>query len=199
MKCPKCGYNSFENNDSCPKCFADVTAFKGTFGMTPLIFSKETRSKMADDLMTELASAVHSEENHGTENDMFSFDLPDDSPVVAATSTKDPFDFDDTPISSDLGIGEFSFDDQPATAQKDDPFASLLESTSQSDNDPFATLAAPATVAPEPTNSSPGEFDFNNFSWDDTPAPSADLVTKSVKSDLDSLFGELDDAAKTKK
>ncbi|MDT8440685.1 MAG: hypothetical protein RQ723_03375 [Desulfuromonadales bacterium] len=33
MKCPKCGYNSFESLDSCKKCSADLSEHKTRFGL----------------------------------------------------------------------------------------------------------------------------------------------------------------------
>lgn len=37
MKCPKCGYNSFEYLDSCKKCNADLAGFKAAHGIRPMI------------------------------------------------------------------------------------------------------------------------------------------------------------------
>lgn len=37
MKCPKCGYNSFEYLDSCKKCNTDLISFKMTHGIKPTI------------------------------------------------------------------------------------------------------------------------------------------------------------------
>lgn len=197
MRCPKCGYNSFEHNDACPKCSSDVTGFKGTFGLAPLVFPQAIRAVMAEELMAGFDSAEDGNENVEAATDMFSFDLPDDTPATPAAA-KDPFDFDDTPSSSDLGTGVFSFDEQPeAGAKEDDPFASLLESTSQSDGDPFAALAAPSAPSPvAAAANSPGEFDLNNFSWDDSPPSAAAETATPVEDDFDSLFGDMDDAAK---
>jgi hypothetical protein len=44
--------NSFEHNDACPKCAADVTGFKGTFGLTPGIPARG--QIMAESLMSSL-------------------------------------------------------------------------------------------------------------------------------------------------
>lgn len=201
MKCPKCGYNSFEDNNACPKCAADLTGFKGTFGLTPLLFSQTNRIAMAQELMSSLQSEEHGEEAE-TATDMFAFDLPDDTPATPANiaANDDPFNFDETPPAIS-GNNEFSFDDQPASAA-DDPFASLLESTSQAENDPFAGLSAPPQPAPvaPPAPGAAGEFDLNNFSWDDTPAPAPAATTTTaatpIEDDFDSLFGDTDTAAK---
>lgn len=195
MKCPKCGYNSFEHNDACPKCAADVTGFKGTFGLTPLVFPQEVRTVMAESLMSEFESSDHGDESGEINHDMFSFDLPDDTPAQPAPA-KNPFDFDDEPAPADSGTGAFSFDDTPSP-EPADPFASLLESTSQSEPDSFAPLDAPVSPAAA-SPASPGEFDLNSFSWDETPVvkPAAAEAAKPEEDDFDSLFGDMDDADK---
>jgi len=37
MKCPKCGFNSFEFLESCKKCGAGFGSFKQTHGISPVI------------------------------------------------------------------------------------------------------------------------------------------------------------------
>jgi len=37
MKCPKCGYNSFELLDSCKKCHNDLTEFKRSLGIRSIV------------------------------------------------------------------------------------------------------------------------------------------------------------------
>lgn len=37
MKCPKCGYNSFEFLDNCKKCSSDLVAFKESLGIRPVV------------------------------------------------------------------------------------------------------------------------------------------------------------------
>lgn len=204
MKCPKCGYNSFENNDACPKCLADLTGFKGTFGLSPLIFPGQIRSTMAEAMMTGLLSVeqsdVHTQET--AHDDMFAFDIASDTP--AASLSKDPFDFGEEPPTPVMakGGGEFSFDDEEKKPGEADPFASLLESTSQADDDPFASLGSvstsTATNAAEPTNGTT-ELDLNSFSWDETTSTVAapeNNGASAASDEFDSLFSDLDDAAK---
>jgi len=38
MKCPKCGFNSFESNDACPRCAASLKELKQTYGLAPVVF-----------------------------------------------------------------------------------------------------------------------------------------------------------------
>ncbi len=48
MKCPKCGFNSFDHLDSCKKCGNDLVAFKAKHGLRSLLFpgSKFNRAQV---------------------------------------------------------------------------------------------------------------------------------------------------------
>jgi len=187
MKCPKCGYNSFEFHDSCKKCASDLTGYKETYGLKPIVLPAEARESMAAALMAEAALNEPVPVASTEQVDMFSFDLPEEGATPAIAD--DPFNFDDEPATPSQSGGEFSFDDDQQQAQaqsEEDAFADLLESTSQEDKMP----AASATAA------SSGESDLANFSWDDTPAPTPDEPAKPVEDDFNSLFGEMDEPAK---
>jgi hypothetical protein len=200
MKCPKCGYNSFEFYDSCTKCSNDLTGFKDTYGLKSIVLPQEVRISMAESMMAETANQVADAVE--TPNDMFSFDLPEDNTVSGGASTPndDPFSFDDDPVPASGGGGEFSFDDDQQSNQdkaEKDTFADLLESTSQNDGDPFsAPPAAPAPVAAAPATDSTGEFDMTNFSWDEPAPGSGAAAGQPAEDDFNSLFGDKDDAKK---
>ncbi|MDY0300128.1 MAG: zinc ribbon domain-containing protein [Trichlorobacter sp.] len=51
MKCPKCGYNSFDDNDFCPKCANDLVKHKQAFGIASVVLSPARRA----DLLAEVA------------------------------------------------------------------------------------------------------------------------------------------------
>jgi hypothetical protein len=120
-----------------------------------------------------------------TEGDMFAFDLPTDQQTAAAAplAATPPFSFDDAPAAAPT----FSFDTPPPLQQ--DPFASLLETTSQEQK-------------PEPPPLPQQGFETTSFSWDDTPAsappggstPADD--NKADDDDFNSLFGDLDGSVK---
>lgn len=185
MKCPKCGFNSFEYYDSCKKCSTDLTGYKQTYSIASLVLPLEAKVKLAAEFNKPAESVTaQTSDNLETHNDIFSFDLQDDSPTAPSQNNDDPFNFD-----------------EPATAQKevessnsdDDVFANLLETTSQSDESPFAdspsvSVAAPAN--PKVSQSSPGEFDLESFSWDETPASNSSVSAPVVEDDFDSLFGD---------
>ncbi len=186
MKCPKCGYNSFESHDSCKKCSSDLSGYKQTYGIAPIVFPLEIREKMAATLRAasvETEPIADSVESH---EDMFAFDLPEETTAAAATFKDDPFDFDEPAPAAG-----------PVQAKiEDDPFADLLETTPQVSNDPFGAPAAAAAPQTAAATSVPGEFDLENFSWDDTPAATSGPGGPADADDFDSLFGDADEKAK---
>lgn len=184
MKCPKCGYTSFESYDACKKCSADLVEFRKTHGLTPLVLPNAVRASMAAELLGHQAGDAGTDESG---SDMFAFDLPTEQPGTAAASpsaSADPFAFNDTPTPA---AAAFSFDHAPVPPQ-DDPFAALLETTPQQ--------AAPA---PPPAEAAQG-FELNSFSWDDTPVPGQaeqpQAGGKTDDDDFNSLFGELGNGTK---
>lgn len=184
MKCPKCGFNSFEYYDSCKKCSSDLTGYKQTYSITSMVLPQEAKEKLAAEFRS--AESATDQVSNGAEShdDIFSFDLPDDSPSAPVQGNDDPFNFD-TPAPKV---------NQPGRSQsEDDVFADLLESTSQSEESPFASAqtATPAAATKSAGSSSaPGEFDLESFSWDDTPSDTAASDGTEATDDFDSLFGE---------
>lgn len=199
MKCPKCGYNSFECYDVCIKCSHDLTSHKETYGLKPIVLQMETRTAMAAALAAKAPSAAAPESLSEQTDDLFSFDLPDEEPATSAKEEPkvDFFSFSekaDTPPSELFNA--FSFDnDQSAdkNSSVEDAFSSLLEPTQHNGTTPDAV--SNATSSPLTSNGSPGEFELNNFSWDDTPEI-ANPESKKPVDDFKSLFGEIDNTTK---
>ena len=172
MKCPKCGYNSFEFNDNCPKCLNDLTGYKATHGLKAMALPLTARTEMARSMATEAHVDNHSAEDADMSSDIFSFDFDENEHGAdqgAGGPVHDPFDFGDGPADS-----------SPQAKDKEDAFSGLLEST------PQKSATAPA-VDPAAANN---EFDMKNFSWDDTPDPAGDgKPGKPREVDFGSLFG----------
>src|SRR5450631_1314478 len=166
MKCPKCGYNSFEIHDTCKKCANDLTSYKDIHGLKSIVLPLETRTIMAEKLIAEKAQEVPAAAAEAPA-DMFSFDIPEgETPADAGSFLKDdPFNFDDVPASPPLGGGEFSFGKEQMSAQakaEEDAFADLLESSSQNKGGEHSI--------PQPVKANTQvESELNSFSWDDTP------------------------------
>jgi predicted nucleic acid-binding Zn-ribbon protein len=187
MKCPKCGYNSFEIHDSCKKCANDLTGYKDTHGLKSIVLPQAARADLAEKLMSDMSADSH-EEAAAVPADMFSFDIPgNEATTVQAAPQDDPFNFDDQPSSPPPSGGDFSFSEDQKSAQaraEEEAFADLLESA------PRAPQAAstPAAAAQD-------QEDLSNFSWDDTP----DVVSGSQakpSDDFNDLFGDTDENAK---
>lgn len=184
MKCPKCGFNSFEYYDSCNKCSSDLTGYKQTYSITSMVLPQEAKEKLAVGFRSAESEADQISDDTGTHDDMFSFDLPDDSPTASVQGNDDPFNFDKTPPE----VNQSS-----RSKPEDDVFGDLLESTSQSEESPFAaaqTAPPPAAAKVAGSSSGPGEFDLESFSWDDTPAVPATTDGTEATDDFDSLFGD---------
>jgi hypothetical protein len=185
MKCPKCGYNSFEIHDTCKKCANDLTGYKNTHGLKSVVLPQEARTEMAEKLLAETSQDVHAVAEE-VPVDMFSFDVPD-ATVSSPSPQDDPFNFSDEPAAPSLGGGEFSFSDDQKSAQaraEEEAFASLLESSPQA---PKPGAAAAAAV-------DAGD-DLSSFSWDDTPEEAPAGGAKS-SDDFNDLFGDTDEEAK---
>jgi hypothetical protein len=184
MKCPKCGYNSFEHYDSCKKCSSDLTGYKQTYSITSMVLPQEIKEERAAEFLSAESAADQVSESAETHDDIFSFDLPDDSPAAPVQGNVDPFNFNTpSPEVTQTGISK----------SEDDAFADLLESTSQSDESPFAasqTATPPAAAKSAVSPSSPGEFDLENFSWDDDPSTAGATGSTEAADDFDSLFGD---------
>jgi hypothetical protein len=186
MKCPKCGFNSFEYYDSCKKCSSDLTGYKRTYSITSMVLPLEAKEKLAAEFQVVESRADQISDSAEMHDDIFSFDLPDDSPSTTVQRNDDPFNFDEP--SLDLNKANSSKPD-------DNVFADLLESTSQAEESPFAAaqttvVSAPAAAKSADVSSGPGEFDLENFSWDDAPAETDAAGSKEAADGFDSLFGE---------
>lgn len=186
MKCPKCGFNSFEYYDNCKKCSGDLTGYKQTYSITSLVIPHEAKELLTIASRPAESATGQISDTAETHDDIFSFDLSDDSSSASATGSGNPFDFSEPSRTVK----------QSHSKPEDDVFSDLLESTPQAKESPFGELRAavsPAAAKSANVSAGPAEFDLGNFSWDDTPA---DTNKKSAagdaegSDDFDSLFGD---------
>ena len=166
MKCPKCGYTSFESNNSCAKCGNELSDFREAYGLAPLVLPARLRASMA----AEMAGADDDEENSPAEssNDMFSFDLPNHAEPVAPQPANDPFAYS-----------------EPAAPH--DPFSELLETTSAA---PAQKAAGGAGMEPDSFS-----WDETPVPQAAGAKPKSASAT-NVDDDFSSLFGEVDNSNK---
>jgi len=193
MKCPKCGYNSFEIHDTCKKCAYDLTGYKDIHGLKPIVLPQDTRTNMANKLRAEKdLNATDAEVE--TPVDMFSFAVPESNATEDAGSflKDDPFDFGDGPAVAPPEEDDFFFGKEQTPAQSqagEETFAELLESSSHNKSGADST----------PQRADAGDqvaLDLNDFNWDDTPDPAPGESAKPAEEDFNSLFGDTDDTAK---
>ncbi|HIJ88039.1 MAG TPA: hypothetical protein HPP97_10230 [Desulfuromonadales bacterium] len=179
MKCPKCGFNSFEYYDSCKKCAVDLRGYKQTYSIRSLVLPQEAKENFAEESRPNESSPDEMHTAPEIHDDIFSFDLPDDS-TLSTQPADDPFNFDE-PVPA--------ADQSNKTTFEDDMFGDLLESTPQPEVPSFA-----AQVSAEPPASSSagtGDFDFDSFSWDDSPDPPVPSGDEAGADDFDSFFEDM--------
>jgi hypothetical protein len=186
MKCPKCGYTTFETSDSCRKCSHDLTEFKRSFNITPVVLPNAMLNNMASTIgsgpaRTQQASAEPA-------GDMFSFDLPTETKSAAPAPAKsaDPFSFDDIPAANKgaSNPSPFSFDAPPASSTAHDPFADLLEQSPAG-----GSTAKPAAAPAAPKQ----DYELNSFSWDDSQDDADEKAAKPAAKKSDDDFNSLFD------
>lgn len=150
MKCPKCGYNSFEFLDSCKKCNSDLRSYKESRGIKPLILASASATAVESEEVTELTEVVQAHDVSSPESDTFRWDAPEE-PAAAASAVAAPsfdldfgaaesedFCFEPAPPAQNAGaptVGEFTFEEAAPPAASatpafdDESFANLLETT----------------------------------------------------------------------
>ncbi len=161
MKCPKCGYNSFESLDSCKKCGTALASFKKSHRIRPVMFRSGAATGAAaspessPDRLTAVAAAPVDTLAPETDEE-FSWEAPGDSP--APQPAESPYtgfnlDFVDLPPveAKDGELGGFSFD-EPA---------------------PEPAPAPPEMPAEEFSFDEPADTETASFTWD-TPADEAE-------------------------
>lgn len=156
MKCPKCGYNSFEFLDNCKKCSSDLVAFKDSLGIRPVILPFMAKAAEApamgfttDSALLEQTVPANISEPIG-EDDAFSWDEPlaEESPkqeesipglgMGSAQGEKDDaglFSFGEE--SATDSFGEFSFEE---VAKESSQQAAALSAVQPSVEESFADL-----------------------------------------------------------
>ncbi|MDX2494582.1 MAG: RDD family protein [Desulfuromusa sp.] len=156
MRCPKCGYNSFDHLDSCKKCGKDLLEFKQNFGIRSVLFPGK------------MSSGGGAEE---AELDSIGADaaVAAVTGVAAATATAAVVNAaGDQPTAAGADGDDFGFDFMGDSTEDDDlSFDELFEEAPE-DEDIEETIEGP-TEAAEDNAESGDDFAF------DLPAEEADL------------------------
>lgn len=204
MKCPKCGYNSFEFLDTCKKCKHDLSAFKQSLGInfpaiSPVV---DAAAPAAATVATALASAAAPATAAAGET--FTWDEPATSPAPVKQgddifSSMD-LDFATTPAPAASAPASFEMDSPMAAATAAPSAASEAELPDFSFDEPAD--AAPAEPSPTSFGSAPAsEDDFASLleigdNSEETAAASAPVATPELESAWETpanVFGNQDD------
>lgn len=217
MKCPKCGYNSFEFFDSCKKCSSDLGSFKESLGIRGVVLPFRAAAP------AESAPAQEA----GTTFPEFDLGLPEQPNEAggALTFGEEPFAAPvEAPVAGEDSYGDFSFEETGSETQSfetaassqpfgDDSFADLLESradTTANETTPaafdgqglpsFAESAQGEGPGAGPSfepAATAGEFEMEDFFLEEEPpTPGKPAKGPTVepqglsKDEFDSLFGE---------
>jgi len=180
MKCPKCGFNSFEYYDSCKKCSTDLRGYKQTYSISSLVLPLEAKANLAEEFRSNESSTDEMHTAPEVHDDIFSFDLPDDSPLAPTQPAEDPFNFAEPAPTAHQANN---------VALADDIFGDLLESTPQTDAPMFAVQVSDEAESASPSSPGTGEFDFDSFSWEDSlDAASPSSGEDDTADDFDSFY-----------
>ncbi len=166
MKCPKCGYHSFDYLDSCKKCSNDLADHKSKFNLRSLIFPNVEAGPTPESPVPEMAATEEEAQAQVQESALesgsdFGYDFMEDdapqspeeqAPPVAAAAFEAEEEAEDDAFSWDDNEEVDLSDSAPESAE---PAASAAETASE--------------VVPEPEDfmaedSSPLD---DSFDWDD--------------------------------
>lgn len=162
MKCPKCGYTSFDYLDSCKKCNNSLKEFKAKHGLRSLLFPNRTQraeTPPAAPILTAAAAIAPTlgvpADSAGSTDFGYDFDseptAPATAPKAAAVAASDSFDFD---TDWDAPSPTAASPPQEAAAEND-PFE-FMEDTSEAsvavaaetEEEGFDFMADPAEPTP---------------------------------------------------
>lgn len=158
MKCPKCGFTSFDFLENCKKCGSDLQDHKSKFGLRSLIFpgfqSTEPAPSLIDENAEEFADAA------GADSGDFGFDFMSDD--------EQPAEEEDLGGDSELADSLVDTDDSAVFA--DDPFSTDAEGDEDGvwspEEDTAVTAERTAEVAAEELLEVEEEVEFDNWESD---------------------------------
>ncbi len=179
MRCPKCGYNSFDHLDSCKKCGKDLVEFKQSYGIRSVLFPGQM-------------SATGVAENVELDSEAA------DAAVAVATGTAAVTAesvLSDEPMTDGADSEDFGFDFMGDSTEDDDlSFDELFEEAPE-DEDIEETIEAPKEqdVDSEPAGSDDFAFDLpeeeadleDDFGFDPADDESASVTENAFSFDDD--------------
>jgi uncharacterized RDD family membrane protein YckC len=188
MKCPKCGFNSFDYLTSCKKCGSDVREFKARFNLRSLLFPDRERvseASFADLKATDVASVAASADadfDYGLMDD----DAADDSANGERMLDQGQAAAEQPSVLTDevSAAQDFSLDDNFENVFQEEPHSALEEGEEKvrvdgEDGDIFGQSAWEEEPLPEldirdsalEMDATDEEFSGLNFDADDEDEP----------------------------
>ena len=86
MKCPKCGYHSFDHLDSCKKCSSDLVEHKSKFNLRGFFFPGQAAAPVPEPAIDEI---YQGEDASADDSVDFGFDFLDEEGDPTAKATED--------------------------------------------------------------------------------------------------------------
>jgi hypothetical protein len=145
MKCPKCGYNSFDNNQVCPKCNRDISYEQEKLNLPAF------RPNPPSLLGTLTGEAIESHVD-------MKIDQSDSEDVVTEIVTEGDVNYEDSGV---IDMGEITFDDSGAL----DSGEMVLSDPQQADLDLGETseFDAPEGLEPLPEEEAVSDIDLDSL------------------------------------
>lgn len=196
MKCPKCGYNTFEYLDSCKKCGKELASFKESMGIRPLVLHAAVPAVAAIAAAGELLQGSGAISD-SADDKLFQWDTPETDaesgmsginefemiPGVgiekSAEPPKDPFSFDE----------EFDIPASPQQAgaepEAEDPFGGFsLDDLGSSPEEPLPDMTLKQDKAQE-------EQAFEGFAFEDeeSTGDAREELPVAAVAGVDDIFG----------
>lgn len=130
MKCPKCGFTSFDFLENCKKCGQDLQGHKSKFGLRSLIFPNLGGQPPAAEEASDPVAAQDSSSGEGTD---FGFDfMSEEATVTEVAATEPPVEAEEKPADEEEE-DDFSF--AAADEADDDADADDFEFVAEDDSD----------------------------------------------------------------
>lgn len=164
MKCPKCGYNSFEYLDNCKKCGGSQVAFKEGLGIRPIILAPVPVSAVSDISAEENSIPPQIVPDPESADQIFQWDPPEEKERAAA-GLGEPFPDFSLNIDEEPPLEE---PEQPQTAIQD-PFDFACEEKSESHAEEMSNNPEEASI-------------FGDFTFDEpeTSLPETSVTTAGI-------------------
>ena len=212
MKCPKCGYNSFEFLDNCKKCGSGLGSFKESFGLRGI--APSLKPVPSGDATSPIVPAPVPDVWTKQPTEADPMDMLDWPPVEASPPIREA---DKSLPGFDLGLAELQGARESASPFGDEPLDAAGKSSEgggegygdfsfeETGNEFQSPQAAPDGQPLADDNVTDGGFEMEDFFIGEEPAVAENPVKgptspprKQGKDEFDPLFDDLEDVDKTK-